>query len=546
MSRITFEGSVCFMKNIGISIFLFFCVVHNSFVLENKSITVNENTSSYTNSIRDLYPSFEIEPSLHTSAFQSFYYGKNVEAYESQTKRIIMADENYHFEGHYIHTVVIAIDRNQTDIQITHFKDLFTVDESINFNFGKENGKKLWDLPEAQYIVLSIAQALYNSFDIEAIAKDFFDLDKQNRFFTNDETKPISVLYDTDAVELIKQGRNLEIIIPQDGTYSFIGGLLAYKDMSLSSTSFDSLLLENGMRLVNESAGEYFPHSQKYSYAKFVEDFDVFNNACSNVGSIMRTDAFEYERYGFADNKSRAVFFLVFEIIMAFYIISIKRRLINKKIRSAIITVCILQIVLVSMGCLKALTVDNPLFETILWYGYYIAFVYIPAIYLYVAIISGKNRETISISVYYRIYFVISTLLVLFVTSNNFHGLVFTVYDYSNSTFDYNTGYFIVMGWIYITMCVSLGILMYKVFKMPRKNALLLPFIMNIITITFMIGYARRIPIFYDFDFAYSINIIILLYIEACVQSKLFLANTHYYKMFSNSRLCMEIQIKRV
>ncbi len=209
-----------------------------------------------------------------------------------------------------------------------------------------------------------------------------------------------------------------------------------------------------------------------------------------------------------------------------------------------VVAVCGFQIMLVTMGCLKALITDNAILETVLWYGYYLAFVAIPALYLYIALISGKNSEVTKVPLGYKIYILISVLLVLMVWTNNLHGFVFTVYDYTNSTFDYTTGYYIVMTWIHTTVCVALAILMYKVIKMPRKSALVLPLIMNIFTIMWLVGYARRIPLFYDLDVAYSINIIILLYLEACIQSKLFPSNTHYRKMFANSKLSMEIRDK--
>ncbi len=510
----------------------------------NNVLIVNELHSPYVKTIQELYPEIELRGSLHTSAFQQFYNGKNVEAYKSQVVALVNNHLHYYFEPHYTNTVIIAVDRDQTNETLTHFKDIFSSESEINFNFGEENGSKLWDLPSAQHIVLSMSLALYGDYAVQAIAEDFYTLNKEKRFFANDESKPISVMYDTEAVQLLKKGRNIEIIIPQDGTLSFDGGIFSKNTMGFKNDAFNNLLVENGMRLVNGVAHPYFPNSKAYEKAHKIEDFNEFNKVSNTVGFTLRRNAFETERYGFTDHKARAVFFLCFLIVIVFYIISINRRLTNINIRHSIVGVCTFQIILVSMGCLKALNFDNPIVETILWYGYYYAFVYITAIYLYMALISGKNREAKSMPFLYKLYLVFSTLLVLMVSTNNFHGFVFTVYDYRDSTFDYNTGYFIVMGWIYLTTCSALGILMYKVIKMPRKNALILPFIMNLFTITFMIGYARRIPLFYDFDFAYSINIIILLYIEACIQSKLLASNTHYRKMFANSHLRMEIQDK--
>ncbi len=530
------------MKKLPISIVTILIIQIALYANENAALIVNDVGSAYSTTIQALFPTISLQKSPHTSAFQQFNLGKNIEAFESQSKLLLECNKNYHFEAHYVHTVIIAIDKNQVSESITSFYDALHSNYPINFNFGEASGKMLWDLPQAQHIVLSMAQALYKEHNLISISKDFYTLHENGRFFTNDTNKPISIKYDSDAAELIPNGKNIEIIIPSDGTYSFIGGLLAKKDIRFSGEEFSTLLVQNGMRLPNGDAGPWFPSAELYIHAQFVDDFEAFNKDSSMVGSVLRPKAFEHERYGFPDHKARTVFFLIFLTIMVFYIISINRRLSNIRIRHSIVAVCVFQIILVSMGCLKALIVDNPIVETILWYGYYFAFVYIPAIYLYVAIVSGKNKEQSSMPLVYKIYVLFSTLLVVMVVTNNFHGFVFTVYNYSNSTFDYNTGYFMVMGWIYTTTCVALGVLTYKVSKMPRKNALIFPFIMNFFTIIFMVGYARRIPIFYDFDFAYSINILILLYIEACIQSKLFAANTQYIRMFSHSKLCMKIK----
>ncbi len=518
---------------------LFSCNLH---AVEQKSVIVHDDNSIYTQAIQLFYPKITIESSVHASAMQHFSNGKNIEAYKNQAVSITNFKNTYQFEEHYVKTVIIAIDRDVTSERIESFKDVFNSDLEINFSFGEESAFMLWDLPNAQNIVLSMSMALYGEYDVHAIAKNFKALYRENRFFVNDNSKAVSIMYDSDAVNLIKSGRNIEIVIPKDGTHSFVGGLLS-NGISLSENPlFTEYLHKMGLRVPNARHTELYPHNEEYIHAKNVTDTQAFNSQGAHVGSILRREAFGQERFGFEDNKERTSFFLVFIFFLLGYIISINRRVTNLRIRHAIVVVCSLQIILVSMGCLKALTVDNPIVETILWYGYYFAFVYIPAIYLYVALVSGRNREVNAIPTLYKIYFFISTLFVLFVCTNNIHGLVFIVYNYTNSTFDYNWGYYIVMGWIYVTLCVSLGILMYKVFLMPRKRALVLPFIMNIVTITWLVGYARRIPIFYDLDFAYSINIIIILYIEACIQGKLFPSNSQYRKMFSNSKLCMEIK----
>ncbi len=533
--------SVSLKKIFYIFFLLMILTMQGIFTQDKPELVVKKSQCLYSKFLSETYSQFEQVQSSTQVPFGSFVLGKNIEAYYTQARGVVNKNKNYTFHPHFVQTVIIAIDRDQTNVHFEGFKDVLESDLPVSFSFGFESAPFLWDSPESQHIVTTMAKSLYGTYDIKKVAKDFERLHKSNRFYTNDDSLPVLIMYDNDAVNMNTQGRNLEIIIPKEGSQSFIVGVLTNENLHNLSDSDTALLVQYDFRTFGGQSKDIYPDRSEYNKVTFINNTHEYNIAASDVGPVLRRHAFEYEKFGFLSNKERAAFYVYFLIFMSFYIISISRRITNKNIRQDIILVCIFQVMLASMGCFKALIFDNALIETIFWYGYYLAFIAIPAIYLHVAIISGKNREDSGFSIAYSIYVCISILLVLFVWTNNIHGFVFTVYDYTNSTFDYNTGYYIIMAWIYATICLALGILMYKVSKMPRKNALILPFVMNIITIIWLVGYAMRIPIFYDLDFAYSINIIILLYLESCIQSKLFPANSKYKKMFANSDLCMEI-----
>ncbi len=504
------------------------------------TILISAFKDSYFTALQDAQSHFSIVKINFNSALRNFENTKNIAVFETEAAPLENAHPGYSFTPHYIETVIIAIDRDQTDEIVLGWNDLLNSTIPINFLFNNEVAKKTWNSPETYNIITSMAHALYGKYDIKAISQDFKKLNNTNRFFTNDNSKPISVMYDSDAVKLIEQGRNIEIIFPQEGTHSFRIGILHNIPLGFNEEALNNALINNGLRLMDGRTNDLYPNNAMYQNIPIVEDFAEFNKATNNLGSTLRRDAFDVKRFGLADNKERSTAYLICIIVVLFYLISISLRLTQKNIRSALIILCILELLLATTQYIKSFVSTNPTLETFLWYAFYFSFVMIPVVFVYVAVVTGKQNKN-NVPLLYKIYFYLSFLPIIFVATNNIHQQVFIVYNYYHTYYDYNWGYYFVMIWIYASIAFALALLIIKSFQSPRKWAFILPITASIFALSYTIGIILRIPIARDFEVGYGTGIVLFLCIEACIQSRLFPINRGHKRLFSKSSLKMEV-----
>ncbi len=521
------------------SLFLL-CMLPPLFTNENTSIIVANTKPAYTLSLKESSPNLTIIECDFSNSLRVFEDGKNVATYATAAIPLANIHPDYAFTPHFVETVIIAIDRSQTLEAVTGWKDLLNSTSPISFSFGKAIGEMVWNTPENYHIITAMAKALYGTYDIASIAQDFRKLNKSGRFFTNDTTKPISVMYDSDAVRLIQEGRNLEIIFPKEGTLSFVMGILHKNDITINKAELDQALINNAFRLLDGSANASYPPNELYSGAEIVDNYTEYNSAVVTIDSIMRRDSFDVKRYGFANTKERTIGYILCIIAVILYLVSILQRVTQKNIRNSLIIMCVLELLLATTQHIKSILSANPNLETFLWYAFYFPFVLIPVFFVYVAVVTGKQgRKDVPLA--YKIYFVLSFLPIIFVATNNLHQQVFEVYDYYHTYFYYNWGYYVVMAWIYGSIAFALTLLIIKAFQNPRKWAFVLPILASIITLLYTIGVILRVPIARDFEVGYATGIALLLFTEACIQSRLFPINRGYKRLFSKSSLWMEI-----
>ncbi len=518
---------------------LLFLFIHSLYTTEPPSIVSFD--PQYLRAFKTANPQIRTTECIPTSPLRFLQDNQNINVFESQALPITHAVSKYTFSPHYEQTIIIAVDRNQTNEKITSWDDILQSTLPINFSFGKPIATMAWNTPQMRQIIATMSQALYDSYNIKAIAKDFQRLYANKRFFTNDNTIPLSVMYDSEAVALIKEGRNLEIVFPSEGTFSFTAGLLHNSTMKFDSKSLNAALIDAGFRLPTGEANELYPPREMYKTASKIEDYTTYNRAIAAIDPIMRRDSFSVKKYGFADNKERTLAYVICIIVVIVYLISVFFRISQKNIRNSLIIICILELLLATTQFMKAINMNNSNLETFLWYAFYFPFVMVPTVFVYIAIITGKEYQSRKSNIAFTWYFIVSFLPILFVATNNIHGQVFIIHDYYNTYFSYNWGYYLVMSWIYGSIIFALTTLIYKAFHSPRKYSFLFPIAAGILTLLYTVGIVLRIPIARDFDVGYGTGIAILLFAEACIQSKLFPVNKGYTALFLHSRLRMEI-----
>ncbi len=533
------------MKRYHLYSLVFFLVLCAYFVLSPKHtalfpILTPANHDSYTDAFSSLFPTASFEHAPRSSSVSSFNDGRTAVVYDTVGVQLSRTNTDYMFTGQFVETVIIAVDRDIVSDEITSFFDILNSNHSILFDFDTHLTEDAYDYPTTHHIVLSMAYALYDDYDVDAIAKDLRALNEQGRLLTRGEDAPIIITHDTAAVDMINHGRNLEIIVPSDGTLSFYVGLLHDKDAVIATDLLIPELSDNGYR-TNMYANEAYPPARDYESAVSIDDYGAYNAAAVKVSDMLSRQVFTTSSYGYTNSKQLAVFYLVLVFILIAYIITIILRVTQKKTRNAIIYVCTLQILFITLGFFKDLSENNPLLETIFWYGYYIPILMVPAIFLYIANNVGYAANKKVINIFYRIYIAITVLVLALVLTNGLHGIVFSIHDPDHVLFTYNTAYYFVIGWAYVSVFFAVGALIKKSFRSPRKRLFLLPLASTIIVFTYTVMYVLDVQFVHEMSVSYSLTLLTFLYTEACMRSRLFPINMGYDKLFASSHLSMEI-----
>ncbi len=510
---------------------------------EGGDYTVSAIDDEYYNAIALTNPSIELSVCESESTIRTFEGKTNLATYETQGIPLANSIPEYEFLPQVTKTIVIAIDRAQTDADIDSFEDLLNTDLEINFDFGNKAAGNLWEYPRTHQIVLTMAQAIYGEYDVESIALDFNAINKEGRFFTEDMTKPIIVTQDSTAVNLMKQGRDIEIIIPNDGTMSFNFGALMRKDSIEFSEETNATLVESGFRLTTKESDEaYYPSDIQYENAEYIEDLDEFNAASVLVSKTLRRVGFETRLFGFTNTKEVATFYLFLLFGLILYLVTCLYRVTDKQIRNVLVYMLILQMFFISSGLFKSLNTTNAFVETILWYAYYVSILFTPAMFVYIALYSGNTKLNDKALKAYKLYSMMTFFMLAMVFTNSIHQFVFVVSDYYTTAFTYNTGYYIVMSWVGFSVMFAYSLLAFKSFKSPKKHAMLYPMLAGILVLIYNLCILLRFPPVREFDVSFATTMLIVLYTEACMQSRFFPTNVGYKKLFMNSSLAMEIK----
>ncbi len=524
-----------------ITIFVFAMSIFQR-VPSNSSYTIYEKDNLYINTISDSYSDIMVKSTSYQSTMRNFTIGDNIALYDTSALPLTSEYDDYTFMPHFTQTVVIAVDREQTEEVIDSFSDLLDTNQQINFDFGNSVAPNMWEYPQTHQIVLAMAKGLYGEYDVEAIAKDFALIEAQGRFFTGNMSKPIIVTTDSTAVNLIKNGRNLQIIIPSEGSLSFDFGAMIYNDSICFSDNLKDKLMENGYRLPDGSCdNKYYPSAEQYSNTAYVEDIEEYNLATTLVSKTLRRDTFNTRLYGFTNSIETTAFFLPLLFIIISYMISIIRRITNVKIRTYIFYALLLGIFFITIGLLKSITGSSAILETTLWYLYYVPILFMPALLVNVALRVGTVNISPKIISAYKVYFVLTFIPLILVFTNNFHNFVFIVHDYISSSFTHNTGYWFVMGWVAVSVIFAYGLLVYKNITNPRKGAFIYPAVITIGFVSYVLLRSAGFTPFLEFDLTFTMTIMAILYIESCIQSRLFPTNKGYARFFKHSNLAMEI-----
>ncbi|MDL2294830.1 hypothetical protein LJC60_09435 [Ruminococcaceae bacterium OttesenSCG-928-D13] len=485
----------------------------------------------YPSALAQILPSCSIEqgPDL---VFTYLKKGAATEALAIQAASAIENGAAAHWYPQYLATVVIAVDRGQTDAQIESWSDLPAAGVTVGYNE--------WDALAAAIAYGLEGEAFTLGRATDLLAK----LYAEGHLLKNTFDVPIAICFDYQAAAMIKAGRDIEIIVPSEGTLTYTKGILSGVEMPFAGDA-ESVLLAAGLRLPDGRCdASLYPGAAAYEKAGTVKDYAYFNTVCQDVNRILRRSVFRTRLYSSADQREHQYFVMLYAIIVILWTASFIRRAMQKGVRRAALFTGVILLGWIVVRLIKYQLTEANLFNRMLWYAFYLFQLSLPLVLLWLAWAIDRQDEQVDFPVWLRVLSACNAALVVLVFTNDWHNLVFRL-DLSSPNwsrnYSYGPGYYVVLAACVLPLLAALAMLVVKSGRNPRKKGFVFPLAFCVLLILYGCGYVMRIPIAWESDFTMVVGLFTLLFVEACFRTRLIPVNTKYTTLFTHSPLSMQI-----
>lgn len=501
----------------------------------NEVICNLDDYSLYPKVVEQILPSFKVVQS-ENKPYYILNDGGIVEAFDTQAVGAIETGIAKYWYPQYLATVIIAVDRDQTDEVVKDWNDLFTTQQEIGF----------FDLPgNIQMLTAAMSYGLEGEqYSLTKTIQLLTSLHDNNRLKINSFEPSIIICFDYQAATLIENGRNIEIIIPSDGTYTYAKGLLSNKSLNFQG-DVDKLLLGANLRLLDgQSNLSIYPDEKSYGSAVRVADYKYFAKTTQNINSTIERKVLNSQKYMSIDKREHLLFALVYIIIVTIWLASVLRRSMQKGISYAAFFTGIILNGWILVRLIKYQIEGMPTLTRYLWYAFYIFQLSLPLVLLWMAWAIDKPENETFPPKWWRIMAVLIGVLIIFVFTNDLHGYVFHL-DLSKpdwgTNYSYGFGYYMILFVCMMNLLAVFVILVLKGIRNPRKSGFILPIVIFIMFGVYNYKYIIRDPFIYETDLTIITGIFTMLMFESCIQSGLIPVNTKYIDLFTRSPLKMQI-----
>ncbi len=227
---------------------------------------------------------------------------------------------------------------------------------------------------------------------------------------------------------------------------------------------------------------------------------------------------------------------LIYLVIFSFWLIRLYYKLYDKKTRKYILYIGLLIILWLILRISKSL-IDNITINRLIWYLYYIPMLLIPTLFYIFSNTSIRKK------VHKKALYIVSTILILLVLTNDLHQLAFKfpsgLEDFN--TYKHNIIYFIICIWTFSLLAKGMINLAIDKIKVKKDFKAFLPLIILIIEIIYTGLYVSNLSIIRNSNLAVITSIITCLGIELMFYLNLIPNNSKYKNRFENSSLDMAI-----
>ncbi|MGI6497370.1 MAG: histidine kinase N-terminal 7TM domain-containing protein [Oscillospiraceae bacterium] len=470
------------------------------------------------------------------TAFSFLGAGNEVEAFDAQAIPALENGIATHWYPHYLATVVLAVDRDRTDERIGSWSDLSAVDDIIGYS----------DVYPDRYLLMgAIAYGLEgDGFTLKKAAGLLETLHTEKRLARKTLDAPILICYDYQAAALIKSGRNMQIIVPSEGTLAYHKGLLSGAELHFTS-DVEPLLLSAGFRLLDGRCDSaLYPPAAEYENAATVADDVHLNTVFQDVNHIFRRNVLHTRLYSSANGREHQFFVLLYMVLVVIWTASVFRRAMQRNVQRATQAMGFVLLGWITVRLIKYQLEEAVALNRYLWYGFYLFQMALPLVLLWLAWAVDQPDDQAEPPKWLRVMAAINGALISLVFTNDLHNWVFTL-DLSNPNWSFEYGYgigffFVTAAWV-VQLVTAVVILIIKSRRTPRKRGLVLLLAFCALLILYGMGYITRIPIAWDSDYTMVVGLFTLLFMEVCMRTGMVPVNTKYERLFTHSPLNMQI-----
>ena len=243
----------------------------------------------------------------------------------------------------------------------------------------------------------------------------------------------------------------------------------------------------------------------------------------------------------FSGNTFTILPHIIFVALSFGWVISVRRRILDKRIRSYLISVGLLMSFWLAERTTKWFFVSE--FSDLcryMWYAFYIPMILSPLLGVFITTYIGKP-ETYKMPRWLNILYIPAFALIIFVFTNDLHNLVFEFPNgiyYFNTQYEYGFGFYIVAAWFVILGFYFVIALAIKSRVPGSKTVQKLPLIIMACSVAFWVLYAVGLI---EADLTAVDCLMITLLLESAIQSGLIRSNAGYTEFFEVSTVAAQV-----
>ncbi len=472
--------------------------------------------------IREYLPDYEIGIPSDNHYVQFLQSTGGVLAYDVEAKALIDSGADYYFYPLYNDVIAIAVDREQTNAAVSGWEDIKLLKGEVSFPEEE---------PLLRYIWGTLSYVYTEEIKHETPVKYLKSLHDENRLTWDNSGAAIQISFLSTFFHQIQEKKDLEIIIPKEGSLSFKVGILSHHPI-------DEKIIKN----IKDNCKMF-----NYSYDSIVTPGIILQKDFMELGQLLprlRRNILGIRKYAPAGVQGHHLASLILIILIIGFTVQTQKRVIHTGLRYGLLITGILLIGWISLGIFKYSLHGYPPAAHFSWYAYYIFSLSLPIVSLFIAENSDKVDGS-QIPLWLRVACFITLIFMLLVLTNDYHQWIFRFLtsepELRGDEYAYAVGFTLLSIWYIAVQFYAFFLMLKKGWDSPKRKMTAIPMVVFIMGILYSITYNMNIPISHDIPLALGMSTIALLFWVTAVYSGLIPTNRGYYELFESSDLNMQI-----